>query len=98
MVERLTVIFFIILCFLLGSYLIFAPWDMLFGPWADNFLLAFVAGKSGLPAIQNAVASTWARGAVTGLGVLNIVIGVWEILTFERSVQLLAGHESAPRR
>ncbi|MBA3769098.1 MAG: hypothetical protein H0X08_01100 [Blastocatellia bacterium] len=71
---------------------------MLFGPWADNFLLAFVADKSGLPAIQNAVASTWARGAVTGLGVLNIVIGVWEILTFERSVQLLAGHESAPRR
>ena len=27
MVERLTVIFFIILCLLLGMYLILSPWD-----------------------------------------------------------------------
>jgi hypothetical protein len=98
MVERLTVIFFIVLCFLLGMYLIFAPWDMLFGPWADNALLAFVADRSGIPAIQAAVASTWARGAVTGLGVLNIVIGAWEILNFENSVKMLGAKDAATRR
>ena len=89
MVERLTVIFFIILCFLLGFYLILSPWDTLFGPWADNYLLAFIADKSGVPTLQKAVASTWFRGAVTGLGVLNLLIAFWEIANFNKSVKLL---------
>src|SRR2546423_221614 len=36
MVERLTVVFFVLLCLLLGVYLILAPWDALFGPWGEN--------------------------------------------------------------
>ena len=94
MVERLTVIFFIILCFLLGFYLILAPWDTLFGPWADNYLLAFVSTKAGLPSLQKAVASTWFRGAVTGLGVLNLLIAFWEIAHFDQSVKLLQIEEN----
>ena len=93
MVERLTVIFFIILCFLLGFYLILAPWDTLFGSWADNFLLAFVSSKTGLPSLQKAVASTWFRGAVTGLGVLNLLIAFWEIAHFDQSVKMLQVEE-----
>lgn len=89
MVERLTVIFFIILCLLLGMYLILAPWDMLFGQWSNNYLLSFVADKSGFPVLQRAVASTWFRGAVTGLGVMNILIAAWEVFNFEKSVKLL---------
>ena len=91
MVERLTVVFFIILCFLLGFYLILAPWDALFGPWADNYLLAFVADKTGAPMLQRAVESTWFRGAVTGLGVLNLLIAFWEIAHFKQSVRMLEG-------
>lgn len=91
MVEKLTVIFFIILCLLLGTYLILAPWDTLFGSWSDNYLLAFVADKSGLPVIQRTVSSNWFRGAVTGLGVVNIVIAVWEALHFKQSVAMLQG-------
>ena len=89
MVEKLTVVFFIILCLLLGMYLILAPWDMLFGNWSENFLLAFVSMRSGLPVIQNTVASPWFRGAVTGLGVLNIIIAFWEAAHFDRSVAML---------
>ena len=89
MVGRLTVSFFVVLCFLLGFYLILAPWDTLFGPWADNYLLAFVSTKTGLPGLQKAVASTWFRGAVTGLGVLNLLIGFWEIAHFNQSVRML---------
>jgi len=89
MVERLTVIFFIILCLLLGFYLILSPWDLLFGPWGDNYLLSFLSDRSGLPAIQRAVASTWFRGAITGLGVLNLIIGFWELAHFNKSVALL---------
>lgn len=91
MVEKLTVIFFIVLCLLLGVYLILAPWDMLFGNWSDNYLLAFVSERSGFPAIQRTVASNWFRGAVTGLGVVNILIAFWEALHFKQSVAMLKG-------
>ena len=89
MVERLTVIFFIILCFLLGFYLIVSPWDALFGPWGENYLLVFLADKTGAPALQKTVASTWFRGAVTGLGVVNLIIAFWEISHFNQSVKML---------
>ena len=89
MIERLTVIFFIILCLLLGFYLILSPWDALFGPWADNYLLLFLSDKAGSPGLARAVASTWFRGAVTGLGVLNLVIAFWEMAHFSQSVKTL---------
>ena len=93
MVEKLTVIFFILLCLLLGVYLILAPWDMLFGNWSDNYLLAFVSERSGYPAIQRTVSSNWFRGGVTGLGVVNIIIAFWEALHFKHSVAMLKGAE-----
>src|SRR4029077_4199061 len=89
MVERLTVVFFILLCFLLGVYLILAPWDALFGPWGENYLLVFLTDKTGAPIIQKAVASMWFRGAVTGLGVMNLVSAGWEIFHFNQSVRML---------
>ena len=91
MVERLTVILFIVLCVLLGVYLILAPWDMLFGSWADNYLLAFVAERASSPLLQRTVASNWFRGAVTGLGVFNLLIAIWEATHFKQSLALLTG-------
>ena len=93
MVERLTVIFFIILCLLLGINLVLLPWISvgMIGDWGDNYLLAFLTEKAGSPVIQQTVASTWFRGAVTGLGVVNIIIAFWEIGHFEQSVQILRG-------
>lgn len=93
MVERLTVIFFIILCLLLGMYLILAPWDALFGPWGENYLLVFLTDKTGAPIISTVVASNWFRGAITGLGVLNLIIALWEITHFNQSVKMLQGNE-----
>lgn len=93
MVEKLTVFFFIILCLLLGAYLILSPWDILFGNWSDNYLLALIADKSGMPAIQRTVSSNWFRGAVTGLGVVNLMIAFWEAAHFKESVVLLQGKQ-----
>ena len=93
MVERLTVILFIILCILLGFYLILSPWDALFGPWGENYLLVFLTNIAGAPMLQKAVASTWFRGAVTGLGVLNLLIAVWEAVHFNQSVKMLQSSE-----
>lgn len=93
MVERLTVIFFIILCLLLGFYLILSPWDTLFGNWSENYLLALVSDRAGFPVIQSTIASNWFRGAVTGLGVVNIAIAIWEAVNFNQSVAMLQGKQ-----
>ena len=95
MVAKLTVIFFIILCLLLGLYLTLLPWVSfgVIGDWGDNFLLAFVADKANLPVLRQTVASGWIRGAVTGLGVLNLLLAFWEIAHFKQSVQMLEGRE-----
>ena len=98
MVERLTVIFFIILCMLLGFYLILSPWDALFGPWGENYLLVFLTDKTGMPILQKAVASTWVRGAVTGLGILNMIIAAWEIAHFNQSVKMLAAPDEPEKK
>ena len=91
MVEKLTVIFFILLCLLWVSYLILSPWDTLFGNWSDNYLLVLVTEKAGVPVLQRTVTSNWFRGAVTGLGVMNIVIAIWEAANFHRTVAMLQG-------
>jgi len=98
MVERLTVIFFIVLCLLLGTYLILAPWDALFGPWGENYLLVFLSDKAGSPVIVKTVASTWFRGAVTGLGVLNLLIAFWELVHFNQSVKMLQGNAQSDQK
>ena len=97
MVERLTVIFFITLCLLLGFYLILSPWDTLFGPWGQNYLLVFVSDRAGIPILQRTVASTWFRGAVTGLGVVNLLIAFWEIAHFKQSVMMLRNQHEAKK-
>ncbi len=93
MVAKLTVVFFIILCLLLGLYLTLLPWVSfgVIGDWGDNYLLAFVSEKADLPILRKTVASGWIRGAVTGLGVLNLLLAFWEIAHFKQSVEMLEG-------
>ena len=91
MVSRLTVIFFITLCLLAGFVLVVFPWISVgrVGDWGDNQLLVFISQKLQLPALQNIVSSGWVRGGVTGLGVVNLIIGFWEIANFKQSVDKL---------
>ena len=95
MVERLTVVFFILLCFLLGLSLTLFPWLDFNGmsDWGDNYLLAFVSEKAGLPVLKAAVSSNWVRGAVSGLGILNLFIAFWELAHFKENVSMLEGQE-----
>ena len=98
MVARLTVIFFIILCLEAGIALMLSPWLLPWlglGDWGDNYLLAFVVEKTGMPGLQRAVASGWVRGAVTGLGILNLFIAFWELAHFKQSVKMLEGKDDA---
>lgn len=94
MVEKLTVIFIILIFLLVGTYLILSPWNILSGInlWEQNYFLVFISQKTGLRFLQEAVVSNWFRGAVTGLGVLNIVIAFWEMAHFKQSVERLKGN------
>ena len=98
MVERLTVVLFILLCFLLGLCLTLFPWLNLNGDWGDNYLLAFVSDKAGWPLLRSAVSSNWFRGAVTGLGILNLFIAFWEMAHFNENVALLQTSEEAKNK
>jgi len=92
MVEKLTVIFFVLLFLIVGIILIVFPWvDFGIISWGDNYLLTLAAQKTGLTFLQTAVASGWFRGAVSGLGILNLFFAFWEMAHFKRNVEMLAG-------
>lgn len=97
MASKLSVIFFIVLCLEVGMVLTFLPWIHPFGlsDWGDNYLLLYAARKTGLMGLQHAMSSGWVRGAVSGLGVLNLFMAFWEMAHFNQTVRYLQG-ESAP--
>ena len=99
MVAKLTVIFFIVICLQAGVLLMLLPWISLgvLGDWGNNYLLAVVTEKTGLPILRQAVASNWVRGAVTGLGILNLFIAFWEIAHFKQSVRMLEGKQETKK-
>lgn len=98
MSSRLSVIFYIILCLEIGIVLTVLPWvpHGWFGlsDWGNNYFLLLAAHKTGY-GLQRFVASGWVRGAVSGLGILNIAMGVWEIINFRRTVRVL-DEEASP--
>jgi hypothetical protein len=98
MASRLTVIFYILLCLEAGVFLTLLPWWQPWGmgDWGDNFFLVMVAQKTGIVGLQRAVASGWVRGAVTGLGVLNLAMAFWEIFHFGETVRRLQGADAPP--
>jgi hypothetical protein len=105
MSAKLSAIFYIILCFEIGLVLTLAPWipQGFFGlsDWGNNYFLLYAAHKTGIYALQTVIASGWVRGAVTGVGLLNLGIAFWEILHFKQTVSALqrevAGSESASK-
>ena len=99
MASKLTVVFYIILCLEAGIVLTVAPWLLHYvglGDWGDNYFLVFAAQRTGFASLQQAVASGWVRGAVTGLGLLNLAMAFWEMFHFRDTVRRLQGMD-APR-
>ncbi|MEJ7578509.1 MAG: hypothetical protein WKF74_16040 [Pyrinomonadaceae bacterium] len=98
MSAKLTVIFYIVLCLEAGLVLTLLPWMQPFGlgDWGDNFFLLYFVQKTGLYGLQQIVSSGWVRGAITGLGLLNLALAFWEMWNFRRTVGLLQAKETAP--
>jgi hypothetical protein len=86
MSAKLTIIFFILICFEIGVLLIILPWVP--NPsWSENYLLVLAADRLQWPSLAMAIKSGYVRGAVTGLGILNILLGVWEIINFKKTAR-----------
>lgn len=104
MSAKLTVVFYIILCLEVGLVLTFLPWIHVIpflpsfglGDWGENYFLLYAAQKTGLMGLRPIIASGWVRGAVTGLGLLNLCIAFWEISHFRQTVRALQGTNAAP--
>lgn len=99
MINRLTLILFIVLCLEAGLALTLLPW-ISFGTlndWGSNFLLNYFSQLTNMPVIQQLISSGWIRGAVTALGLLNLFIAFWEIAHFSQSLQYLESKDAARR-
>jgi hypothetical protein len=86
MSVKLTIVFFILICFEIGILLVILPW-VPSPSWNENYLLVVAADKMHWPWLALAMKSGYARGAVTGLGLLNILLGVWEIINFKNTAR-----------
>jgi hypothetical protein len=68
--------------------------------WGNNYFLLVASRKLGF-GMQRFVASGWMRGAVSGIGILTLGMGLWELINFRLSVRALdEGRpyvESSPR-
>src|SRR5271170_3944467 len=71
--RRIGVLLFVFLCATLGVMLMILPWRP---EWSDNPLLL------PYPTLRTFVASGFARGVATGLGVLNVWIGFYEAIQY----------------
>lgn len=102
MSAKLSVIFYIVLCLEIGIVLTLLPWIpqgfLGLSDWGNNYFLLYAARKTGFYGLQNVIASGWVRGAVTGLGLLNLGMAFWEIFNFKNTLHALQENASAVQR
>jgi len=72
--QALTV-FYIMLCFTMGVLLLFSPWLPV---WTSNFFVHHYAWVQGL------AHNDYLRGAVSGLGLADVGLGVFETGSYRR--------------
>ena len=100
MSAKLSVLFYIVLCLEIGIVLTLLPWIpqgfLGLSDWGNNYFLLYAARKTGFYGLQSVVASGWVRGAVTGLGILNLGMAFWEIFHFKQTLNALRGIAAPP--
>ena len=73
--RRWRLALWIVVCLEVGIFLLLVPWSPL---WTRNLLLAYY------PALRPFFMSYFVRGAVSGLGLLNLGFGFREVWDFRR--------------
>ena len=102
MSAKLSAIFYILLCLEIGIALTLLPWipqgflGLPLSDWGNNYFLLYATRHIGYHGLQAVIASGWVRGAVSGVGVLNLGMAFWEIFHFKQTVSALQGEGRDP--
>jgi hypothetical protein len=72
--HRVTTILLVIFCFELGCFLVAAPWWGVF--WKNNFFASLVG--------EGVWANAYFRGAVSGIGILNLYVSLAELFGMKK--------------
>lgn len=72
--QRMSLVVLVLFCFYIGALLTVLPWSPRY--WSENgWLLAH-------PAVAKIALRGWVRGVVSGIGLLDVWIGVSELLHY----------------
>lgn len=71
--RRLGLLVFVLICLELGIALVVLPWTRI---WTENNLLL------SYPSMRMWAANTFVRGAFSGLGLIDIWLGIWEVVRY----------------
>ena len=81
--KRFGLMVFIALCIEIGIFLFLFPWSEI---WENNFLLG------PYPWLRPIYVSHYFRGAISGLGLVNLWLGISQAWNFRRLVSRTAGN------
>ena len=79
MLNRFLFFIYLLYCFEVGLFLLIFPWMQL---WSNNTLLTYFPDL-----LREIVLSNYARGAVSGLGLANLLMGIREVVHSARSLR-----------
>src|SRR5262245_55948637 len=77
MLQKVSFYFYVFYCFEVGIFLLVAPW-MLPHVWEQNYFYFLY------PSLKALFMSGYFRGAVSGLGLLNISLGILDLIQHEK--------------
>ena len=69
-VSKVLFVVYVLYCLEVGVFLVIYPWIV---SWEQNFLLYQ------FPFLKGLFLNLFFRGAVSGLGIANIILGAWEV-------------------
>jgi hypothetical protein len=73
--RRLTTVIYVIFCFEVGLFLLIYPWTI---AWPNNYFAWIAPGVIQAP-WNEFWNNTWVRGALSGIGVVNLWIAITEV-------------------
>jgi hypothetical protein len=71
--KRLGAVLYVLLCVEIGIFLLVMPWSVL---WSHSLLLSYY------PVVRPLFLSSYLRGAISGLGLVNVWLGVSQAWSF----------------
>jgi len=74
-VNKTLFVIYVLYCLEVGIFLLVYPWMRL---WDQNFLLQYSSY------LRVVLLNDFVRGAVSGLGIANLILGAWEVAHFQR--------------